>query len=90
MEEFSREWFDESSKEWMKNKLKKRSVYTYTCEHTYQSGKRCGRKCFRQESMCQQHWALEKNALAKKVNEISMEYILITPALPDPTQSNET
>ncbi len=73
--DFSREWFDESSKEWLKNKRKKRSVYTYTCEHTYQSGKRCGRDCFRQESMCQQHWALDLNEQKKQLLN---------------TQSNET
>ena len=62
---FTREFFDDASKEWLKNKRKKRSVYKYTCELTFQSGKRCGRDCFKDNPFCQQHWALHQNELRK-------------------------
>lgn len=81
--EFTREWFTEASKEWMKNKRKKRGCYFYTCDHTYQSGKRCGRDCFKQEVFCQQHWALAKNKESKQVKIITTEYILVQPDLSD-------
>jgi hypothetical protein len=64
--EFTHEWFIESSKEWMKNKRKKRTAYYYTCEYTYKYGKRCGRDCFKQEQFCQQHWALQKKQGVKE------------------------
>ncbi len=64
--EFTKEWFNESSKEWMVNKRKKRSVYMYTCEYTYKYGKRCGRDCYKQEPYCRQHWAILKNQSIEK------------------------
>lgn len=43
MEEFSKEWFDDSSKEWMKNKRKvKGGSFKYICEYVKDS-KKCKR-----------------------------------------------
>ena len=42
MKEFSKEWFDESSNEWMKNKIKVKSGYfKYICEHIKKNNKQC-------------------------------------------------
>jgi hypothetical protein len=68
--EFTHQWFIDSSKEWMKNKRKKRTAYYYTCEYTYKYGKVCGRDCFKQEAFCQQHWAILKNQEAQQQHNI--------------------
>jgi len=37
--------FDDSSKEWKKNKRKIGSSYRYTCDYIFKNGKRCSRDC---------------------------------------------
>lgn len=59
--EFTKEWFEDSSKEWMKNKRKVRNTYyKYICQHTYKYGKKCGRDVYKDKDLCRQHWALFK------------------------------
>ena len=42
MEEFTSEYFDNASKEWMKNKRKlKNGMYTYTCVFIDKNGAKC-------------------------------------------------
>jgi hypothetical protein len=53
--------FADASKEWLANKRRKGSMYIYTCDHTYQNGRRCGRDVYKAEPLCRQHWALEEN-----------------------------
>lgn len=56
--EFSKEWFEDASKEWRSNKRKmKGGIYRYTCEHTYTHGKKCRRDVFLKYAYCRQHWA---------------------------------
>ena len=65
--EFSPAFFDESSRAWLANKRKcANCTYKYTCDHTYESGKRCGRDVYKTESMCRQHWARAADAEKKK------------------------
>jgi hypothetical protein len=55
--EFTSEFFDDASKEWMKNKRKlKDGAYIYTCRYTFKYGKRCGRDCYKSEDLCRQHF----------------------------------
>lgn len=61
-QEFSPEWFDACSQAWLANKRKMgNGTYRYTCDHLYSSTRRCGRDVFMKESLCRQHWAIEKN-----------------------------
>jgi hypothetical protein len=61
--EFSKEWFDDASKEWRANKRKlKGGAYRYTCEHTYTHGKKCGRDVYMKTQFCRQHWAKSCNS----------------------------
>ncbi len=56
--EFTRDFFEDASKEWMKNKrkLKTEGAYIYTCGYTFKYGKRCGRDCYKGEDLCRQHF----------------------------------
>ncbi len=61
--EFSKEWFEVASNEWLQNKRKlKGGAYRYTCEHTYKHGKQCGRDVYKTTPLCRQHWALLNNS----------------------------
>ena len=57
---FTRDWFDAASKAWRKNKRQVGSsgAFVYTCDHTYKSGKRCGRDTPDGAALCRQHGAL--------------------------------
>lgn len=67
--EFSPSFFDESSRAWMLNKRKcANCFYKYTCEHSFLSGKRCGRTVYKTEVLCRQHWALAAAAEKKKAD----------------------
>jgi hypothetical protein len=66
-QEFTPAFFDESSRAWLANKRKcANCTYKYTCDHTYESGKRCGRTVYKTEALCRQHWALAAAAAKKK------------------------
>ena len=41
MQEFSKEWFDLSSKAWRENKKKCGGGFKYVCEHIKKTGKMC-------------------------------------------------
>jgi hypothetical protein len=65
--EFTPAFFDESSRAWLANKRKcVNCTYKYTCDHTYQSGKRCARTVYKTGAFCRQHWALAAAAEKKK------------------------
>lgn len=51
-------FFENASKEWMKNKrkLKMGGTYIYTCNHIFKHGKRCGRDCYKDKDLCRQHF----------------------------------
>ena len=57
MEEFSKEWFDDSSKEWMNNKRKvKGGSFKYICEYV-KDGKKCNNDIkFRSNHSCEDHF----------------------------------
>jgi hypothetical protein len=70
--EFSKEWFDDTSKEWRSNKRKmKGGIYRYTCEHTYTHGKKCGRDVFLKYAYCRQHWAKYYNISTEQKSSLS-------------------
>ena len=65
--EFTREWFDECSKEWMKNKTRKGYATLYKCEHIHTNGRRCHKA--QQTSFvrfCKQHLILRRVANMKE------------------------
>jgi hypothetical protein len=54
---FTKEFFDEASKEWMKNKRKLRTGYfIYTCDYIFKYGKKCGRDSYKDTHLCRQHY----------------------------------
>jgi hypothetical protein len=57
MEEFSPEWFDESSKAWMANKRRvgRGGGYIYVCEHIRSNGKPCRRPVCGKSHLCKSH-----------------------------------
>jgi hypothetical protein len=59
-EEFTAAFFDDASAAWRANKrrIKSNGSFCYTCEHTYKSGKRCGRDTQKGNALCRQHKAL--------------------------------
>lgn len=61
--EFTSEWFDESSKAWLKNKRKIHDcMYKYKCQKVIsKSGKVCGRDVYKVEEFCRSHWAKNQN-----------------------------
>jgi hypothetical protein len=60
--EFTPEFFDDASKEWMKNKRKTSSgFYIYTCDYRFKHGKRCGRDCYKDNDLCRQHYFNKDN-----------------------------
>jgi hypothetical protein len=60
--EFTPEFFEEASKEWIKNKRKTSSgYYRYTCDYTFKYGKRCGRDCYKEHHLCRQHFFNTEN-----------------------------
>ena len=61
--------FEDASREWLRNKRRKGAMYIYTCDHIYQSGKRCGRTVYKAEPLCRQHWALEENRKKKETGK---------------------
>lgn len=59
--EFTKQFFIDSSKEWMKNKRRTKSgYYIYTCNHTYKYGKLCGRDCYKDNDLCRQHYFINQ------------------------------
>jgi hypothetical protein len=55
--EFTKEWFDEASKEWMKNKRKlKNGVYKYRCQVAISNTKICNRDVFDNGQYCKSHY----------------------------------
>ncbi len=68
--EFTKNFFTEASKEWMKNKRKTKSgYYIYTCDHTYKYGKRCGRDCYKENDLCRQHYFINQNKNKNKTTD---------------------
>jgi hypothetical protein len=65
--EFTREWFDESSREWMKNKARKGYATRYKCEHIHTNDRRCNKA--QQTNLvrfCKQHHVLRRVADMKE------------------------
>jgi hypothetical protein len=59
--EFSKEWFDDASKEWRANKRKlKGGAYRYTCE-TYTNGKKCWRDVCMKSEFCREHYTKQQS-----------------------------
>jgi hypothetical protein len=62
MEPFSKEWFDDTSSVWRENKrVCKHGYFRYKCEFTFKRGHKCGRDVYKDNNLCRQHWALNKN-----------------------------
>ncbi len=68
MEEFSKEWFNDTSKEWRKNKRKmKGCIFRYMCEMRT-NGKKCWRDVCLKSVYCRQQ--LDKQPVVELKNEI--------------------
>jgi hypothetical protein len=55
--EFTPEFFDESSKEWMKNKIRKGGGYIYKCAYIHSNNRQCSKAAILNE-FCKQHYFL--------------------------------
>jgi hypothetical protein len=62
--EFTSTFFDESSKEWMKNKIRKGSGYIYRCNYIHSNKRQCSKAAILNE-FCKQHYFLLKKNLNK-------------------------
>ena len=61
--EFTKEFFDDASKEWMKNKRKLRNgIYKYRCQVLIGKEKFCNRDVFDNCEFCRSHWAKSLNS----------------------------
>lgn len=62
--EFTSEFFDDASKEWMKNKRKiSTGSYIYTCNYKFSHGKKCGNDCYKESDLCLKHYTRAVQAL---------------------------
>ena len=70
IEEFTKEFFDQSSEAWMKNKVRKGHSMAYICTALTQEGKSCKRIAFIQdgtsEHLCKQHRKYGINKMTKE------------------------
>jgi hypothetical protein len=63
--EFTPEFFDESSRAWLENKVRMGAGYTYKCDYIHSNTKQC-RKPAVITTFCKQHYFLNKNRLEKQ------------------------
>lgn len=56
--EFTAEFFDESSKEWMQNKIRNGQMTFYRCDHIHKNKKRCSAVATHRD-LCKRHYILE-------------------------------
>ena len=54
--EFTSEFFDESSRAWMENKIRKGTMILYRCHYTHSTSRRCS-KAAESRFFCKQHRA---------------------------------
>lgn len=70
IEEFTKEFFDQSSEAWMKNKVRKGHSMAYICTALTQEGKSCSRSAIMKDAMsdhvCKQHAKYYINKMAKE------------------------
>ena len=68
-EEFTKEFFDNSSEAWMKNKVRKGHSMAYICRALTQEGNPCKRSAFMKDGMsehlCKQHRNYGINKMVK-------------------------
>ena len=62
--EFTSDFFEESSKEWMKNKIRKGGRYVYRCNYIHSNNRQCSKTVMLNE-FCKQHYFLLKKNLNK-------------------------
>lgn len=69
IEEFTKEFFDQSSIEWMKNKMRRGHSMAYICTALTQEGKSCKRASIMKdptsEHLCKQHGKYHINKMVK-------------------------
>ena len=65
IDEFTKEFFDQSSEAWMKNKIRKGHSMAYICDALTQEGKSCKRSAIMKDStsehLCKQHGKYRKS-----------------------------
>jgi hypothetical protein len=70
IEEFTKEFFDQSSEAWMKNKVRRGHSMAYICSALTQEGKSCKRgsvmKDATSEHLCKQHGKYHINKMTKE------------------------
>ena len=70
IQEFTKEFFDQSSEAWMKNKVRRGQSMAYICIAQTQEGKSCKRgsviKDATSEHLCKQHGKYHINKMAKE------------------------
>jgi len=70
IDEFTKEFFDQSSEAWMKNKVRKGHSMAYICTALTQEGKSCTRSAILKDAMsynvCKQHAKYYINKMTKE------------------------
>jgi hypothetical protein len=70
IEEFTKEFFDQSSEAWMKNKVRKGHSMAYICTALTQEGKSCSRSAILKDAtsdhVCKQHAKYYINKMTKE------------------------
>ena len=70
IDEFTKEFFDQSSEEWMKNKVRKGHSMAYICTALTQEGKSCSRTSILKDAtsyhVCKQHAKYYINKMTKE------------------------
>jgi hypothetical protein len=70
IEEFTKEFFDQSSEAWMKNKVRKGHSMAYICTALTQEGKSCSRSAILKDAtsdhVCRQHAKYYINKMTKE------------------------
>jgi len=72
MDEFTSEYFDNASKEWMKNKRKlKNGIYVYICAFVDKNGTKCTNDVrFRSNQSCEDHYFKLMDKINYELNKI--------------------
>lgn len=58
--EFTSEFFDESSKAWLENKIRKGCTYAYKCSYIHSNTRKCEKAADNNE-LCKRHYILLKS-----------------------------
>jgi len=70
IQEFTKEFFDQSSEAWMKNKVRRGQSMAYICTALTQDGKSCKRSVTMKDAMsdhlCKQHGKYHINKMTKE------------------------